>query len=118
MRDSGLDVSFALRAEAIASKRRSYQNAIEHDFKCGTYEELLPSADLVINLTPDKQHTEVVRKAMPLMKYGATLSYSHGFNIVEEGMEIREDITVILMALNHLAQRFVRNLKRGLEYLP
>lgn len=113
MRDSGLDVSFVLRAEAIASKRRSYQNAIEHDFKCGTYEELLPSADLVINLTPDKQHTEVVHKAMPMMKYGATLSYSHGFNIVEEGMNIREDITVILMAPKSPGSEVREEFKRG-----
>ena len=35
---------------------------------------------------------------MPLMKKGATLSYSHGFNIVEEGMKVREDITVIMVA--------------------
>jgi len=35
---------------------------------------------------------------MPLMKQGATLSYSHGFNIVEEGMQIRKDITVIMVA--------------------
>jgi ketol-acid reductoisomerase len=32
---------------------------------------------------------------MPLMKKGSTLSYSHGFNIVEEGMQIRKDITVM-----------------------
>ena len=35
---------------------------------------------------------------MPLMKQNATLSYSHGFNIVEEGMQIRKDITVIMVA--------------------
>ena len=35
---------------------------------------------------------------MPLMKQGATLSYSHGFNIVEEGMKIRPDITVVMVA--------------------
>ena len=35
---------------------------------------------------------------MPLMKKGACLSYSHGFNIVEEGMNIREDLTVIMVA--------------------
>jgi ketol-acid reductoisomerase len=35
---------------------------------------------------------------MPLMKKGACLSYSHGFNIVEEGMEIRKDLTVIMVA--------------------
>ena len=32
------------------------------------------------------------------MKHGACLSYSHGFNIVEEGMKVREDITVIMVA--------------------
>lgn len=35
---------------------------------------------------------------MKLMKKGAALSYSHGFNIVEEGQEIRPDITVIMVA--------------------
>ncbi len=98
MRDSGLDISYALRKEAIAEKRASFVNATENGFKVGTYEELIPSADLVINLTPDKQHTAVVSAVMPLMKQGAALSYSHGFNIVEEGMQIRKDITVIMVA--------------------
>lgn len=98
LRDSGLDVSYALRAEAIAEKRASYVNATENKFKVGTFEELIPTADLVLNLTPDKQHTPVVSKIMPLMKKGACLSYSHGFNIVEEGMQIRPDITVIMVA--------------------
>lgn len=98
LRDSGLDVSYALRQEAIDAKRQSWKSATENNFKVGTYEELIPSADLVINLTPDKQHTSVVNAVMPLMKHGATLSYSHGFNIVEEGMQIRKDITVIMVA--------------------
>ena len=58
----------------------------------------MPTADLVINLAPDKQHTNAVSSFMPLMKKGACLSYSHGFNIVEEGMQIRDDITVIMVA--------------------
>ncbi|UEG49158.1 ketol-acid reductoisomerase [Ferruginibacter lapsinanis] len=98
LRDSGLDVSYALRADAIAEKRQSWKNASENGFTVGTYEELIPTADLVSNLTPDKQHTAVVSAVMPLMKKGATLSYSHGFNIVEEGMQIRKDITVIMVA--------------------
>src|SRR5690606_4420308 len=98
MRDSGLDISYALRESAIKEKRQSYVNATENGFKVGTYEELIPTADLVSNLTPDKQHTNVVNTIMPLMKKGATLSYSHGFNIVEEGMQIRQDITVIMVA--------------------
>lgn len=68
MRDSGLDISYALRADAIAEKRASYKNATENGFTVGTYEELIPTADLVCNLTPDKQHTAVVNAIMPLMK--------------------------------------------------
>ncbi len=98
MRDSGLDISYALRQVAIDEKRASYVNTTEAGFTVGTYEELIPTADLVINLTPDKQHTNVVSAVMPLMKQGATLSYSHGFNIVEEGMQIRKDLTVIMVA--------------------
>ena len=98
MRDSGVQISYALRDGAIAQKRASYVNATSNDFAVGTYDEMIPSADLVINLTPDKNHTSVVNAVMPLMKKGATLSYSHGFNIVEEGTQIREDLTVIMVA--------------------
>lgn len=98
MRDSGLDISYALRNAAIKEQRQSYKNATENGFNVGTYEELIPTADLVCNLTPDKQHTQVVNAVMPLMKTGATLSYSHGFNIVEEGMQVRDDLTVIMVA--------------------
>lgn len=98
MRDSGLDVGYALRAEAIKEQRASWQRASSENFKVGTYDELIPTADLVINLTPDKQHTAVVESVMPLMKEGATLGYSHGFNIVESGQRIRADITVIMVA--------------------
>ena len=98
MRDSGLNISYALRQGAINEKRTSYKNATSNKFKVGNYKELIPSADVVINLTPDKNHTRVVNAVMPLMKKGATLSYSHGFNIVEEGIKIREDLTVIMVA--------------------
>jgi ketol-acid reductoisomerase len=93
-----LDVSYALREAAITEQRASYLRATENGFEVGTYEQLVPQADMVLNLTPDKQHTDVVNAVQPLMKQGACLSYSHGFNIVEEGMEVREDITVIMVA--------------------
>ena len=98
MRDSGLNISYALREQAIKDQRQSYKNASTNGFTVGTYEQLIPSADLVLNLTPDKQHSNVVDTVMPLMKKGATLAYSHGFNIVEEGKQIREDLTVIMVA--------------------
>jgi len=98
MRDSGLDISYALRQNAIDEKRTSFQNAKNNNFVVGTFEELIPTADLIMNLAPDKQHTSVVNQVMPLMKKGACLSYSHGFNIVEEGTQIRKDLTVIMVA--------------------
>jgi ketol-acid reductoisomerase len=113
LRDSGLDVSYALRQAAISEKRQSWKNATENNFTVGSYEEIIPSADLVINLTPDKQHSDVVAAVMPLMKKGACLSYSHGFNIVEVGMEIRKDITVIMVAPKSPGTEVREEYKRG-----
>ncbi len=113
MRDSGLDISYTLREVAIKEERDSFKNATKHEFVVGTYDELIPSADLVLNLTPDKQHTNVVSSIMPLMKKGSTLSYSHGFNIVEEGIKIREDITVIMVAPKCPGTEVREEYKRG-----
>ncbi|MEJ6540494.1 MAG: ketol-acid reductoisomerase [Halioglobus sp.] len=113
LRDSGLDVSYTLRDSAITEKRQSWKNATENGFTVGTYEELIPQADMVLNLTPDKQHTSVVTAIMPLMKKGACLSYSHGFNIVEEGMQIRDDITVIMVAPKCPGTEVREEYKRG-----
>lgn len=113
MRDSGLDISYALREAAIKEQRNSFKNATSNGFKVGTYSELIPTADLVLNLTPDKQHSNVVNTVMPLMKKGATLSYSHGFNIVEEGMKVREDLTVIMVAPKCPGTEVREEYKRG-----
>lgn len=113
MRDSGLDISYALRDAAIKEQRQSYKNATENGFSVGGYDELIPVADLVCNLTPDKQHTNVVNTVMPLMKPGATLTYSHGFNIVEEGMQVRKDLTVIMVAPKCPGTEVREEYKRG-----
>jgi ketol-acid reductoisomerase len=47
------------------------------------------------------------------MKKGATLSYSHGFNIVEEGTKIREDLTVIMVAPKCPGSEVREEYKRG-----
>ena len=113
MRDSGLDVSYALRAEAIAERRKSWQQATANGFVVDTYENLVPTADLVVNLTPDKQHTSVVKAVMPLMKQGAALGYSHGFNIVEEGTQVRKDLTVVMVAPKCPGTEVREEYKRG-----
>jgi len=113
LRDSGLDVSYALRDAAITEQRQSWKNATENGFAVGTYETLIPTADVVLNLTPDKQHTSVVNAIMPLMKEGACLDYAHGFNLVEEGMKIREDLTVVMMCPKCPGTEVREEYKRG-----
>merc|ERR1712216_319466 len=63
--------------------------------------------------TPDKQHTSVVNSVMPLMKTNSTLAYSHGFNVVEEGMIIRPDLTVIMVAPKCPGTEVREEYKRG-----
>ncbi|WP_422667466.1 ketol-acid reductoisomerase [Buchnera aphidicola] len=113
MRDSGLNVSFALRKDSILKKNQSWMNAIQNHFQVDTYEKLIPDADLVINLTPDKQHSNVVKELQQLMKKNAFLGYSHGFNIVECGEIIRKDITVIMVAPKCPGTEVREEYKRG-----
>ena len=98
LRDSGLDVSYALRDEAISEQRASWRAATDNGFPAGGCDATVPAADLVLNLTPDKQHAAVVSALVALMKPDSALGYSHGFNIVEQGQSVREDIAVVMMA--------------------
>lgn len=113
MRDSGLSIKFALKEESILQKNNSWKNATKNKFKVGSYEELIPQADLVINLTPDKQHSNVINKIQNIMKNGSCLGYSHGFNIVEVGEVIRRDITVIMVAPKCPGTEVREEYKRG-----
>ena len=113
LRDSGLNVAYALRKIEIDEKQISYQNCIDNKFEVDTIENMIPKGDLILNLTPDKYHTPVVNHIMPLIKKGACLSYSHGFNIVEEGMQIRKDITVIMVAPKSPASEVRAEFLRG-----
>merc|ERR1712216_845073 len=63
--------------------------------------------------TPDKQHTSVVNSVMPLMKTNSTLAYSHGFNIVEECMQVRPDLTVVMVAPKCPGTEVREEYKRG-----
>lgn len=104
-----VSISPTLCVKKRLPKRASRRKATENGFKVGTYEELIPQADLVVNLTPDKQHSDVVRTVQPLMKDGAALGYSHGFNIVEVGEQIRKDITVVMVAPKCPAPKCVKS---------
>ena len=54
-----------------------------------------------------------VRSVQPLMKDGAALGYSHGFNIVEVGEQIRKDITVVMVAPKCPGTEVREEYKRG-----
>lgn len=113
MRDSGLKVSFALKQSSIDKKNKSWEAATKNNFDVGNYLSMIPNADLVINLTPDKQHSQVVNEIQNLMKHGSFLGYSHGFNIVEMGEKIRKDITVIMVAPKCPGTEVREEYKRG-----
>jgi len=113
MRDSGLDVAFALKNDSILNKNKSWYNATNNNFTVKNYKNLIPTADLVINLTPDKQHKNVIQEIQKLMKPNSCLGYSHGFNIVECGQKIRKDITVIMVAPKCPGTEVREEFKRG-----
>nr|AAC38126.1 acetohydroxy acid isomeroreductase [Buchnera aphidicola] len=113
MRDSGLNISFALKKNSILRKNSSWLNATKNNFEVNDYESLIPNADLVINLTPDKQHENVVKELQKLMKKNSCLGYSHGFNIVECGEIIRKDITVVMVAPKCPGTEVREEFKRG-----
>ncbi|QCI18540.1 ketol-acid reductoisomerase [Buchnera aphidicola (Aphis nasturtii)] len=113
MRDSGLNIAFALKSDSILKRNQSWLNATNNNFKVNSYENLIPGADLVINLTPDKQHKAVVQEVQKLMKPHACLGYSHGFNIVECSEKIRKDITVIMVAPKCPGTEVREEFKRG-----
>ncbi|MDP2614003.1 ketol-acid reductoisomerase, partial [Oceanobacter sp. 2_MG-2023] len=74
------------------------KNPTPNALPAGTYEQPIPTAHLLKNLTQDKHQTAVFSAVMPLMKKGATLGYYHLFKILEEGMQIREHLSVLMVA--------------------
>ena len=113
MRDSGLDVSYALRDSAIAEKRQSWKNATENGFHGRHLRRAHPHGRSGVQPDSRQAAHQRGRRVMPLMKKGACLSYSHGFNIVEEGMQIRDDLTVIMVAPKCPGTEVREEYKRG-----
>ena len=77
MRDF-ITVSYALRSSAIKEKR-AFLNASNNNFNVGTFDEMIPNADLVINLLQTSNIQCYKRNTFDENR--SALSYSHGFNI-------------------------------------
>lgn len=94
LRDSGLDV-------VVGEKEGSpnYKLAIEHGFKPVSAAEAVKGADYVQMLLPDELQAIVYKNEVaPNLKSGATLGFSHGFNIHFKQIQPPADVDVVMVA--------------------
>ena len=94
LKDSGMDVSVALRKEPP-----SRQKAEEAGFKVQEDKEAVKEADLVMVLMPDELQSSTYSSDISKnIKKDAVLAFAHGFNIHFKMIVPREDLDVIMIA--------------------
>lgn len=94
LRDSGVNVIIANRRDSANGKL-----AIEHGFDPKPVDEAVREADLVIITLPDEVQPDVYEQSIkPNLKDGATLGFTHGFNIHFETVVPPENVNVIMVA--------------------
>lgn len=103
LRDSGVHVVIGLR------KGNSWNKAKEDGFEVYPVSEAVFMADFVQILLPDEQQAQVYKQEVePQLKQGATLVFSHGFNIHYGQIKAPEETDVIMIAPKspgHLVRR-------------
>ena len=94
LKDSGVDVTIALReGSASAAKASSAGLTV----KSGA--DAIQGADLVMVLTPDEFQSQLYKSEIePNIKQGATLAFAHGFSIHYNQIVPRADLDVIMVA--------------------
>jgi ketol-acid reductoisomerase len=94
LKDSGVDVTVALRAGGA-----SWKKAEAAGLKVKEVADAVKSADLVMILLPDESQPEVYKTQIePNIKAGAALAFAHGFNVHFGQIIPRADIDVIMIA--------------------
>jgi ketol-acid reductoisomerase len=94
LKDSGVDVTVALRPDSASAKKA--KNA---GLKVKSVPEAVAKADLVMILTPDEFQSRLYRDEVePNLKKGATLAFAHGFSIHYNQVVPRADLDVIMIA--------------------
>ena len=94
LKDSGMDVSVALRKDSS-----SWQKAEEAGFKVQEVKDAVKEADLVMVLMPDElQSSTYSAEINENIKKGVVLAFAHGFNIHFEMIVPREDLDVVMIA--------------------
>ena len=93
LRDSGFDVVVGVRPG------KSFEAAKRDGFDPKPVAEAVKDADVVQMLTPDEVMAEVYKNEVePNLKPGATLGFSHGFNVHYKEIVPPKDSDVIMMA--------------------
>ena len=94
LRDSGLNVTLGLRRGGASWKR-----AQEDGWEPQRVVEAVVHADVVVVLVPDMVQPQLWRENVAtLIKPGALLLFSHGFNVHYDRIEVPEDLDVALVA--------------------
>lgn len=94
LHESGVDVVVGVRESG-----QSWSLVQADGLEVATIAEATAEADIVHILIPDEIQAEIYEKEIePNLKPNATLSFSHGFNIVFEKIKPAQDIDVIMVA--------------------
>ncbi|MDJ0833619.1 MAG: ketol-acid reductoisomerase [Gammaproteobacteria bacterium] len=94
LKDSGVDVTVALREGSASAKK-----AESAGLKVMNTPDAVKQADLVMVLTPDEFQSQLYKADIePNLKQGATLAFAHGFSIHYNQIVPRADLDVIMIA--------------------
>jgi ketol-acid reductoisomerase len=94
LKDSGVDVTVALRAGSSSVKK-----AENSGLTVKNVADAVSAADLVMILTPDEFQFQLYRDEIePNLKKGATLAFAHGFAIHYNQVVPRADLDVVMIA--------------------
>jgi len=94
LKDSGVDVTVALRAGSASVVKAENAGLTVKDTA-----EAVKAADLVMVLTPDEFQSQLYKQDIePNLKQGAVLAFAHGFSIHYNQIVPRKDLDVIMIA--------------------
>ncbi|VAX12891.1 Ketol-acid reductoisomerase (NADP(+)) [hydrothermal vent metagenome] len=94
LKDSGVDVTVALRAGSASVIKAENAGLTVKDTV-----EAVKAADLVMVLTPDEFQSQLYKQDIePNLKQGAVLAFAHGFSIHYNQVVPRKDLDVIMIA--------------------
>jgi len=94
LKDSGVDVTVALREGSASAKK-----ATDAGLAVKNTTDAVKQADVVMVLTPDEFQSQLYKNDIePNLKEGATLAFAHGFAIHYNQIVPRNDLDVIMIA--------------------